>query len=312
MTTESYTRILDIAGRQHGTLTRGQAHAAGITDSTLHRLRRAGLLVPRFAGVLCVPGPAGWLQEQCAAALAAGEGALSSHRAAARLLELEGFDRARPEVSVVHRRRPELPGVIVHRSTDLAGERRVRRHGLWVTDATRTLVDLGAVVPEAQLEVALDDALRRRLTTYDRLWNAIARLGRPGRSGVPQLRDLLVARGDVAGLTETGFETLLLRALRAHGLPRPTTQHELFDDDGSFVMRFDAAYVDEKVGVEADSKRWHGTDSRFESDREQRATAAGLGWSVVPITYRQVTSRAAWVGEQVGRVLAIAGRRAAA
>lgn len=77
-------------------------------------------------------------------------------------------------------------------------------------------------------------------------------------------------------------------------------------------MRFDAAYVPEKVGVEADSKRGHGTDSRFESDREQRAVAAALGWSVVPITWRQVTTQAAWVGETVGRAVVVAGRRAAA
>jgi hypothetical protein len=74
-------------------------------------------------------------------------------------------------------------------------------------------------------------------------------------------------------------------------------------------MRFDAAYVNEKVAIEADSKRWHGTASRFESDREQRAVAAALGWSVVPITWRQVTMRPAWVGETVGRTYRVAERR---
>jgi hypothetical protein len=312
MSTHDMARLVALAAEQEGVVARSQALDAGVTDRRLALLRSAGALESVGSGLLRIPGREGWLQDQWVAHLAAGDGVRASHGAAARLLEIEGFDSWPPEVTIPHRQRVRLPGVVVHRSTDLAGERRVRRHGLWATNATRTLIDLGAVVSEAQLEVALDDALRRGLTTYDRLWTAIARLGRPGRSGVPQLRDLLVSRGDVDGLTETGFETLLLRALREHGLPRPTTQFELFDDDGVFVMRFDAAYVPEKVGVEADSKRWHGTDSRFESDREQRARAGALGWTVVPVTHRQVTTRPTWVGETVGRTLVIAMRRSAA
>lgn len=312
MSANDIARLLTMAAGQHGVLTRRQALGAGVTDRQLERMRGTGVMEALRPGILRVPGYEGWIQDQQVAHLVSGEGVRATHRAAGRLLELEGFESTPVEVTIPHAQRVDLPAVVVHRSTDLAGDRRVRRRGLWVTNATRTLVDLGAVVPEAQLEVALDDALRRGLTTYDRLWTAIARLGRPGRSGVPQLRDLLLSRGDVAGLTDTGFETLVLRALREHGLPRPTTQYELFDDDGEFVMRFDAAYVPHKVGIEADSKRWHGTDSRFESDREQRAVAAALGWSVIPVTWRQVTTRSGWVGETVGRTLAVAARRVAA
>lgn len=303
--------LLRLMGHQHGIATRAQARSIDVSDGQLKRLTAAGVLEVAGRGILRQVGaPPTWEQRVWSALLRTGDG-IVSHRAAGRLWSLEGCDRAPVELSVSHGRRTRGVSVALHHSTDLRGEPRLRRGGFPVTSATRTLVDLGAVVREAQLEVALDDALRRGLTTYDRLWTAIARLGRPGRSGVPQLRDLLLSRGDVAGLTDTGFETLVLRALREHGLPRPMVQHELYDTDGQFVMRFDAAYVAEKVGVEADSKRWHGTDSRFESDREQRAVAAALGWSVVPITWRQVTTRPAWVGETVGRALAVAARRAA-
>ncbi|WP_229022812.1 hypothetical protein [Actinomarinicola tropica] len=64
-------------------------------------------------------------------------------------------------------------------------------------------------------------------------------------------------------------------------------------------MRVDAAYVEEKIGIEADSKRWHATDVRFEDDREKRARAAALGWTILAVTYRQVTTRPAWVGRTV-------------
>jgi len=306
------SRFLRMALPRDGVATVQQATESGLTVAQIKHLVRSGILDRPERGVVRVVGvPSTWMQGQRIAALRAGSDAATSHRSAARLLQLDGSEWPQIELTgpLGHRRRPRRGRL--YESTDLERRDLVSRHGLWVTNATRTLVDLGAVVSEAQLEMALDDALRRGLTTHDRLWTAIARLGRPGRSGVPQLRDLLVGRGDVEGLTDTGFETLLLRALRHHGLPRPTTQHELFDDDGEFVMRFDAAYLVEKVGVEADSKRWHGTDSRFESDREQRAVATALGWSVIPVTWRQVTTRPAWVGETVARTLVVAARRAA-
>ncbi|MBK5223020.1 MAG: hypothetical protein JJE52_09115 [Acidimicrobiia bacterium] len=274
----------------------------------LGRMRSAGVLARPFAGVFTVPGSGGWLQEQWAAHLASGAGVRATHRAAARLLEVEGFDDARVEVTVPHVCRIHVPGVIVHRSTDLAGERRVRRHGLWVTNGTRMLVDLGSVASAAQLEVALDDALRRELTTPDLLLQAIARLGRPGRMGVPALRALLEERGEVDSLTDTGFETLLLRILRQHGLPRPTTQHVLHDDSGAFVMRFDAAYVAEKVGIEADSERWHMNRERFVDDRTKRARAAALGWQVLAFTHGHVTRDGAFVADTVGQTLQRAQR----
>ncbi len=301
--------VLRIAATQHGAVARRQVVGAGISDRVLGRMRASGIIVPSHRGVDVVAGERDWLRDQSAAHLAAGHGALASHRAAAHLLELEGFDRVGPEITIPHRRRARLHGVTVHRSTDLAGERRVRCSGLVTTNAARTLIDLGALVSEAQLEVALEDALRRRLTTVDVIRQSIGRLGRPGRSGVPQLRDLLIVRGDLDDLSDTGFEVLLLRALRAYGLRRPVTQFELYDDEGEFVMRFDGAYVPEKVGLEADSKLWHATDERFEQDREKRARAAALGWNVLAITNRQVRSRPAWVGQTVARALAHAASR---
>lgn len=312
MSSRDLAAIMRVASRQEGVVSRRQALRAGVTDRRLAALRAAGALESDVPGVVRVPGAWSWRQPLWVARLVVGPSLRVSHGSAARIFELEGFERSAAAVTIPHGRRIRLPATEVHRSTDIDGERCILRDGLAVTNPTRTLVDLGGTVSEAQLEVAVDDALRRGLTSDDRLWEAIERLGRPGRSGVPQLRSLLVARGDRDGTPETGFETHLLRALRAGGLPAPTVQYEIREPDGTLVMRVDAAYVPEKIGIEADSKRWHATDARFEDDREKRASAAALGWTIIPVTYRQVTTRPEWVAGAVDGALGAVARRSVA
>lgn len=304
MATSAWATVTQLAVRQDHVLTVDQARARGVSPDQIKRMVQGGLLQRPERGILRISGaPVTWRQRARIAQLRAGDGAVLAERSAAMLHALEGIQHPGIDLLVPqgHRRRPKRAGVT--QSLDLTPAHTMLIDRLPVTTPTRTLVDLGAVVPEAQLEVAVDDALRRQLTTEDRLWDAIAQLGRPGRSGVPQLRRLLLERGGVTGLTETGFETKLLRALREVGLPRPTTQHEIREPDGTLVMRVDAAYLPERLGIEADSKRWHATDARFEDDREKRARAAALGWTIVAVTYRQVTTRPSWVGRTVARTL---------
>lgn len=311
MATSAWAAVVRLAVRQDHVVTVAQARAIGVSPDQVKRMVQGGLLQRPERGILRISGaPVTWRQRARIAQLRAGDGAVLAGRSAAMLHVLDGIQHPGIDLLVPdgHRSRPRRGGVA--QSLDLAPAHTTVIDRLVVTNPTRTLVDLGASVPESQLEVALDDALRRGLTTEDRLWDAVEALGRPGRSGVPQLRRLLVARGGVTGLTETGFETLLLRALRDADLPRPATQHEIREPDGTLVMRVDAAYVEAKIGIEADSKRWHATDARFEDDREKRARAAALGWTILAVTYRQVTTRPAWVGRTVAQTLD-AARRAA-
>lgn len=54
---------------------------------------------------------------------------------------------------------------------------------LKVTNATRTLIDLGSVVGEETLEIVLDHALQRGMTSVERLERRLSQLGVPGRWG---------------------------------------------------------------------------------------------------------------------------------
>ncbi|QGG96072.1 type IV toxin-antitoxin system AbiEi family antitoxin domain-containing protein [Actinomarinicola tropica] len=307
MASEQTARLVALAGAQHGVVSVAQARRAGLTDNQLQRLVRAGVVERCDVGILRLVGVTrSWLQDLHVATLRVGRSGAVSVRAAARLFEVEGFDRAPVELSVPagHRRRPRLG--VVHEVQDLEEVDLTRRAGLRVTTPARTLVDVAGVVDETTLEVAIDDLLRRRLTTAERLRDTASRLARQGRTGPRAVLGLLDGRARLDEMTETGFETKLLRVLRVAGLPAPTPQYVLRDADGRFVARFDAAYVEVKVGIEADSERWHMNRRRFVADRTRRAVAESLGWRVLGFTHRHVTAEQRFVGEVVARTLRVA------
>lgn len=304
MSASAIAALTSLAVDQSGVVSRGQARSGGVSDDQIKRLLAKGLVDLPQRGVLRLTSvPPSWRQELWAALLRAGDSARASHRGAARFWQLEGSDHW-PVVLTVppdHRRPPR--GVITHRSLDLDPIDFTQRRGVRATTPTRTLVDLGAEVSEAELEVALDDALRRKLTTVPMLNDTIERLGRKGRPGVRHLRALLDQRAELDGWTDTGFETHLLRILRAGGLPTPQTQVKIHQPDGRFVMRVDLAYSDRLVGIEADSARWHMDRARFEADRAKRATAESLGWTILAFTHRQVRYQPDFVVQTISRTL---------
>jgi hypothetical protein len=84
----------------------------------------------------------------------------------------------------------------------------IRIEGVRTTNATRTLIDLGAVVPRATLEVALERALHERLATFDRLVRRFFEVARSGRPGIGPLRAVLIDRDPKLAPAESDLETL--------------------------------------------------------------------------------------------------------
>ncbi len=60
-------------------------------------------------------------------------------------------------------------------------------------------------------------------------------------------------------------------------------------DDGEAALRVDFLWRDQRLIVETDGHRTHGTRQAFERDRrrDQRLTLAG--WRVIRVTWRQLT-----------------------
>jgi hypothetical protein len=284
--TDPRRRLADIARRQHGVFTRAQALEAGLTRHQLQhgtattRYERIAPGVYRLAGT-----PPSWHQSVVTAVLAGGDGAVASHRSAAVLWGLDGVRAGTPEVSVPrHRRRQERAGLRVHESTDLELAEPHLRQGVRTTGIERTLIDLAAVVGPKRLTQAVDDAIRRRLTTWPQLAKVRARHSRRGRNGVGILRSLLDERFGTT-IPDSWFGRLVADLLVDAGLPGPVVEYDVRGRGGRWIARVDLAYPDARVAIELDSKRHHLHEAAFEADRPRQNAMELAGWTVLRFTW---------------------------
>jgi very-short-patch-repair endonuclease len=275
--------------RQHAVISHAQAIKAGLTRAAVSRRVGAGRwerLLPRvyrFGGA-----PATGRQGMMAATLWAGHGALLSYRAAGVLHRFEGVFADGLEVSASRRLRSGP--VLVHFAPPFTALDRAVVDAIPVTSPTRTLIDLAGVLDLDDLELALEDALRRGLTTRARLGYRLRELEGRGRGGCGALRRLLEER---QGRRHSGSaqEARLRRLLIRAGLPRPIAQHEI-RIRGRLIARVDLAYPDFRIAIEYDSDRWHSGRRRRESDLERRNRITGLGWHVVHVTSAELAAGA--------------------
>ncbi len=150
---QDHRALAGLAARQYGAFSSQQAAHCGFSRYALHRAQKDGRLVVVQTGVYAeAGGPASWERSLLAACLAAGEGAVVSHRAAARLWALSDMVADLVEITVPRPRSPRPARTVLHRSTDLVGAHTTRRRGLPVTNPLRTMVDLGAVLRPALVE----------------------------------------------------------------------------------------------------------------------------------------------------------------
>ena len=157
-------------------------------------------------------------------------------------------------------------------------------NGVPTTNATRTLIDLGSVVPSAALETALERALLARMTTFDRLLRRFFELASKGRPGIAALRSLLVERDPTLAPAESDLETLLFKILREAGLPAPIRQHPVMIAGQSF--RLDAAYPELMIFMEGDGFGVHSQRDPFERDRSRQNLLVVAGWAPLRFTWQ--------------------------
>jgi hypothetical protein len=307
---ERVDRVLArVAEDQYGLVSRAQVIEAGATNGLIQRRLDAGRWVHLFPGVYRMAGtPASWRQQVLAACLAAGDDAIASHRAAARLWGTAGLGQRVVELSVPHARRVTLPGVRIHRTRDLPRIDLTVRDGIPVTTIERTLIDLAAVAHIDAVEEALDDIVRRRLTTVRRVARRVETLERKGRCGIGAIRLLLEARASGGPVSESTFEIRLLRAIGSAGLPLPVLQYEV-RHQGRFVARVDFAYRDAKLAIEADGYGAHAGRARFDRDRARLNALTLLGWRVIHVTWTQLRDEPDTVIAQIAGALTMPSPR---
>ena len=280
-----FTDLTRLARRQHGVVTRAQALDA-LTRHQLDHAIATTRLEPVHRGVYRVAGsPESWEQAAFAAALAGGAGAVVSFLAGAHLWNLAGFwEQARVTITVPYGRRARLHGVTVHDSQILDGPHVAQRHGIPVTSVARTLCDLTACCWQNQVGRALDDALRRKLTSLRSVQTVFDDLATRGRRRSTMMRTLLAERGPGFDPGGSDAELQMIRTLTDSGLPAPVQQHRV--RIGNRTFRLDGAYPPYLVGLEFEGFDFHSSrtafDDRYERDRALRIA----GWLIVYVTHR--------------------------
>lgn len=275
-----------LARRRHGVLTSDQTAAAGVT---VHQVRRAierGELDRPHPGVLRIAGsPRTWRQSLLVGVLAGGPGALASHRSAAVLWDLDGSWKGRPEIVAPRHLRARYEGVRAHESKDLHFANGTEIDGIPCTGIERTLLDLGAVLPPARVQEAIDDAIRRRMCTWDDLLHTLVVHSRQGRNGTGVLRAILEESYGSA-VPDSRFNRLVHRLLTAANVPTPVIEYEVRNALGTLLARVDLAFPDLKIAIELDSRRYHLSAEAFEADRPRQNLLEVEGWIVLRYTWR--------------------------
>ena len=268
-----------------------------MSPDAFHRQVRAGRLAEILPEVVAYPGATRDVQftRMAAQLWARGRGFLS-HRAAGELWELDGVPRGVVELSLHSGKTAR--GVIVHRLQQNDRPAIEQLGPFIVSGIDRTLLDLAAVLPTRLAARALDDALRKNMTTLDRLAHQLVR--DQHKKGCRQLRKLLAERDPRFEQVESRFETRMLRILREID-SSVVAQYPVAAAGRTY--RIDFAYPAAKVGIECHSFRWHTSKDRWERDLERDRLLSLEGWLILYFSWRDLDGTAARFRSEVTRAL---------
>jgi hypothetical protein len=265
--------------------TLGELRGLGLSKEGVLRRERRGTLVRVYPGVyalgwlVAVPEP-GWL----AAVKACGQGAVLSHRSAAVLWGFWEGDERWPEVTIPGLGVRRVPGIVIHRSRFLGPHELTHVHGIPVTTAARTLIDLAATLDERRLRPAVRRAQGHRRLNLPQLLRAIDRLG--PRRGSATLRRI-VASGPAP--TRTVLEDAVLDLLLSAGFEHPDVNKPLVLSGRRVVPDF--RWPRQKLVIEADGGAWHDQKIAREDGAERQALLEAHGERVLRVTWAQAVRR---------------------
>ena len=292
-----------IAEDQLGLVTRRQLVARGVPGPTVESAVRRRHLLPLARGVYRLPGaPFTPEVRLLATVLAAGEGALLSHRSAAWLWDLLPPPR-RHELSVPRGRCPREPGVTVHRSSDLHLAIPGMVRGLPVTGVGRTILDC-AGDPAIDVELLIDAARRVHEISRTLLPATVVAHARSGRRGIHRLADVLA----IEGMPHSDFERLVCRWLTDLGITGWRLHHRIVVPVRG-PIEIDIAWPDLWVAFELEGADHRDRSAVHDDDTERQNWLTIAGWRVVRTTYRRWMRHTSEVLSEVRSALALARSR---
>lgn len=210
---------------------------------------------------------------------------VASHASAARLHELDGFDRCE-EIHVTLRydqRRHHHPGSVTHVSRVLEAKDQLDIQGIATVILPVCLIQLADLGGDAFVK-ALEGAMREGVNpTWIR--QVAARYDRPSLPGTRRLVRALDERVDTM-LPRSWFQRLAARLLADVGI-HTVDEHPVYDGK-RLLAQLDLAVPALKVGVECQSWRWHATPSAQQRDSLRKRQLRRLGWDITDLWWSDV------------------------
>ncbi|HET7416956.1 MAG TPA: type IV toxin-antitoxin system AbiEi family antitoxin domain-containing protein [Solirubrobacterales bacterium] len=292
--------MADLAGDQYGVVGLWQLERLGLSVKVVDKRVAAGRLHRVHQGAYAVGhrllSQKGNLM---AAVLACGPDAVLSHRSAAFLHGILDDGRDRVDVIAPNRRGRAPRAIKAHRDGTLTATDRAKIDGIPCTSLARTLLDIAATESASTLTYAVTQAEVEEV--FD-LVEVVGLLRRSrGRRGVARLRLAIEHHDSLEQEARQELEKKLIRLWKRTQIPTPEVNGHLLVD--GIALMPDFIWREAGLIVEADSRRVHGTATAFEKDRlrDQRLTAAG--WTVIRVTWRQVTNEPERVAQTVRTLL---------
>lgn len=280
-------------------VSRSELLSSGWSPLQINEAIRGGALQPMRRGVYLdgprLDGADGWRQDVAILARLHGQAVVAGQSAAA-LLGLDGFEP--PVPILLHAPRGSASASPLIRRRDLLAPP-IAIEGLPVISVEEVLLGLAETVTPRPgcaaasrrlcsselVELALEDALRRGLTSLERLGQLVATTTdrRPGRS---VLRTVLRRRPVDAAPTGSYLETRCHQVLRAAGIADFHRQVSLFDRLGRIGI---VDFARDGVVIEVVGRQWH--LDRFAPDHRRYARLTAAGQRLLTFTFDDVEGR---------------------
>lgn len=278
--------------RQNGVVLRSDAMSAGLTSSQIDWTVKSRRWAPGVArGTFMIRSSAVSDVSRLTSAVLGVDGIAWGCSALA-LWDLHDFPR-RPIVALDRQVRSRHVQVVC--TSTFGHLRTTLRHHIPTVGIEFALASASARLPRRAFDEALDEALRRRLTTWERVEASFALFARPGRPGVAQLRSVAADRHIDSAVPLSAWSRDFAKKLEASGLPRPQLEWRVRNQDGQFIAQVDLAYPDNHYALELDSIAYHLNSEAFEVDRRRDSLLLRAGWNVSRFTWRQYNSEWAQV-----------------
>jgi hypothetical protein len=285
MNQSEWSRLWNLAERQHGAFGVGQALELGLSRTVIEDRARAREIERLHRGIYGAPGSTDTDLRRASAALLAvrGEAFLAGRTAAALWGLLSRYPREVELVRATGKVTGRHERVVVRRSRTLTKADQAITKRLRVTSPARTIIDLTGLLDGDELLEAAASALHAGKVSTDSLRDSVARMGTA--AGVEALREVIRAL-ETDGRTDSQFERDVRRYVVGLGLtPAPGTYP--LRVGGRIIARLDIAFPEQRVCVECDGRRWHSLPEAFDRDRDRWNRIQAQGWTIIHLTYRQ-------------------------